>query len=155
VTVEVAHAMSGFACAEFATVEQAAFVNAIEASTASVSDGQVTYTGCADTDRRRSRRLQASADTTEISTDIKVAEHSDGTAGSTLISEVETAASDGSFATALVAASSTSSVLATAIVSSVSAEDTSVGEPSDAGEDEEPMFSGDRGRPAAARCILN
>ena len=103
------------------TAEQAAFINAIVSSTDSVTSAdQVSVTGCTDTDRRR-RQLMATTDTVDIASEITIEENSDGTAATTLTAEVIAALSDGTFGSAVVANSESTSVLATATVESVGA----------------------------------
>ena len=103
------------------TAEQAAFIDAIVSSTDSVTSAdQVSVPGCTDTDRRR-RQLMATTDTVDIASEITIEENSDGTAAATLTAEVIAAVSDGTFGSAVVANSGSTSVLATATVESVGA----------------------------------
>ena len=102
------------------TADEAAFIDAIVSSTDSVTSAdQVIITGCTDTDRRR-RQLMATTDTVDIASEITI-EDPDGTAAATLTAEVIAAASDGTFGSAVVANSGSTSVLATATVESVGA----------------------------------
>ena len=63
----------------------------------------------------------ATTDTVDIASEITIEENSDGTAAATLTAEVIAAFSDGTFGSAVVANSESTSVLATATVESVGA----------------------------------